>query len=42
MAMDPTCLYPSDDVAGAIRGPSNDEGEKVLSGKASKLYRIPI
>jgi len=38
----PTCLYPIDDVAGAMSGLSFDEREKVLSGNASRLYRITI
>jgi predicted TIM-barrel fold metal-dependent hydrolase len=38
----PVCLYPIDDVDGALRGLGEDEKVKVLSGNASRVYGIEI
>jgi predicted TIM-barrel fold metal-dependent hydrolase len=38
----PTCLYPIDDVAGAMADLTSAERDKVLSGNAAKVYNIPL
>jgi predicted TIM-barrel fold metal-dependent hydrolase len=38
----PTCLYPVDDVAGALDGLEEAEMEKVLSGNAARVYNLAM
>lgn len=38
----PTCLYPIDDVAGAFKGFTGAEIDKVLSGNAIRVYNLPL
>jgi predicted TIM-barrel fold metal-dependent hydrolase len=38
----PTCLYPIDDVDGALGGLEEAEIEKVLSGNAIRVYNLPV
>jgi predicted TIM-barrel fold metal-dependent hydrolase len=38
----PTCLYPIDDVAGAFKGLTGPEIDKVLSGNAIRVYNLPL
>jgi len=38
----PICLYPIDDVDGAMGGLTEEEKVKVLSGNAERVYNLPI
>lgn len=38
----PICLFPIDDVDGAMTGLTEDEKVKVLSGNAKRVYNLPI
>jgi predicted TIM-barrel fold metal-dependent hydrolase len=38
----PVCLYPIDDMDAAMQGLSEDEKVKVLSGNASRVYKIAV
>jgi len=38
----PTCLYPIDDVAGALSGLTDAECDKVLCGNAQEVYHIEV
>jgi predicted TIM-barrel fold metal-dependent hydrolase len=38
----PVCLYPIDDVDAAMRDLSEDEKVKILSGNASRVYKIAV
>ena len=37
----PTCLYPVDNVAGALGALEEVEIQKVLSGNATRVYNLP-
>jgi predicted TIM-barrel fold metal-dependent hydrolase len=38
----PVCLFPADNVDAALAGLTEDEKVKVLSGNASRIYRISL
>jgi predicted TIM-barrel fold metal-dependent hydrolase len=38
----PTCLYPIDDIAQAFDGLTEAEIDKILSGNAARIYKLPI